>query len=149
MAKFVYRMQNVLEIKNKLETEAKMQYAVARAKLTEEEEKLETIRNRKKDYESEGVRLRMDSLNIREITENRNAISLMDEYIKNQLIQVRIAEKNLEAISEKLQELRKDRKTHEKLREKAFEEFLKEQNALEGKEIDELTSYTYGQKKDE
>ena len=149
MAKFVYRMQNVLEIKNKLETEAKMQYAVARSKLTEEEEKLEAIRNRKRDYESEGVRLRMDSLNIREITENRNAISLMDEYIKNQLIQVRIAEKNLETISEKLQELRKDRKTHEKLREKAFDEFLKEQNALEGKEIDELTSYTYGQKKDE
>jgi len=149
MAKFVYRMQNVLEIKNKLETEAKMQYAVARAKLTEEEGKLEVIRNRKKDYETEGVGLRMDSLNIREITENRNAISTMDEYIKNQLIQVRIAEKNLEAISEKLQELRKDRKTHEKLREKAFEEFIKEQNALEGKEIDELTSYTYGQKKDE
>lgn len=149
MAKFVYRMQNVLEIKNKLETEAKMQYAVARSKLTEEEEKLEAIRNRKRDYESEGVRLRMDSLNIREITENRNAISLMDEYIKNQLIQVRIAEKNLETISEKLQELRKDRKTHEKLREKAFDEFLKEQNALEGKEIDELTSYTYGRKKDE
>jgi flagellar FliJ protein len=40
-------------------------------------------------------------------------------------------------------------KTQAKLREKAFEAFLKEENAKESKEIDELVSYTYGQKKSE
>jgi len=35
----------------------------------------------------------------------------------------------------------------EKLREKAFETFIKEENARESKEVDELTSYTYGQKR--
>ena len=32
------------------------------------------------------------------------------------------------------------------LREKAFEAFLQEENHAESKAIDELTSYTYGQK---
>ena len=37
----------------------------------------------------------------------------------------------------------KDRKTHEKLREHAFERFKEEIKAEEIKEIDELTSYTH------
>ena len=35
---------------------------------------------------------------------------------------------------------------HEKLREKAFVEFVREENAAEHKAVDELTSYTYGQR---
>ena len=34
----------------------------------------------------------------------------------------------------------------EKLKERAFEDFLRELSAQEAKEVDELTSYTYGQK---
>ena len=44
-------------------------------------------------------------------------------------------------------EAMKESKTHEKLKEKAFESFMKEENAREYKEIDELVSYTYGQKR--
>ena len=40
-----------------------------------------------------------------------------------------------------------ERKIQEKLRENAFEAFMKEENAREGKEVDELVSYTYGQKR--
>ena len=36
-----------------------------------------------------------------------------------------------------------ERKTHEKLKEKAFEDFQKELKATEAKEIDELVSFTY------
>ena len=46
-----------------------------------------------------------------------------------------------------LEEVMKERKTYEKLREKSFEEFKAEVNHEESKEVDELTSYTYGQKK--
>ena len=37
----------------------------------------------------------------------------------------------------------------EKLKEKAFEKFLQEENAKESKEIDELVSFTYGKKQRE
>ena len=50
MAKFIYRMQNILDIKYKLEETAKQEYTVARLALTEEEEKLEGLLARKNSY---------------------------------------------------------------------------------------------------
>jgi flagellar FliJ protein len=37
----------------------------------------------------------------------------------------------------------KERKTHEKLRDKKFEDFQKEEKDNESKEIDQLVSFTY------
>lgn len=48
MAKFVYRMQNILDIKNKLEVQARNSYAAARMKLSQEEEKLDRMFEQKK-----------------------------------------------------------------------------------------------------
>lgn len=42
-----------------------------------------------------------------------------------------------------LNELMKERKTHEKLRDKKFEDFQKEEKDNESKEIDQLVSFTY------
>ena len=47
---------------------------------------------------------------------------------------------------ERLKNVMQERKVHETLKDKAFEEFLMEEKQQEGKEIDELTSYVYGQK---
>ncbi|GFI45892.1 hypothetical protein IMSAGC019_01205 [Lachnospiraceae bacterium] len=146
MARFIYRMQSILDIKEKLEEQAKMEFAAARVKLDEEEEKLQILINRKAAYEEQGRELRKDSLMVLDILENRNAISRMDEYIAYQRGQVHIAEKGLEDARYKLQIARQESKTHEKLRERAFDEFVREENAREAKEIDELTSYTHGQK---
>ena len=60
--------------------------------------------------------------------------------------QVARAAKVVEKARAALQELMQERKAHEKLKENAFEEFMREELAAESKEIDQLTSYTYGQK---
>ena len=52
----------------------------------------------------------------------------------------------LEDARSRLEEAVKERKTHEKLKEKQFDEFVREENRSESKSIDELTTYTYGQK---
>ena len=39
-----------------------------------------------------------------------------------------------------------ERKAHEKLKENAFQDFVKEELAAESREIDQLTTYTHGQK---
>lgn len=44
MAKFIYRMQNILNIKYKLEESAKQEYAEARQALAAEEQKLDALR---------------------------------------------------------------------------------------------------------
>ena len=147
MAKFIYRMQNILNLKLKLEEQQKMEFAAARKRLDEEEDKLHHLFRRKADYEEEGRRLREDDLNVQDIMDNRNALLQMDDYIAFQRIQVSKAEAKLEEERQKLQEAVQERKIQEKLRENAFEVFIKEENARESKEVDELVSYTYGQKR--
>ena len=147
MAKFIYRMQNILNLKLKLEEQQKMEFAAARKRLDEEEEKLDLLFRRKANYEEEGRRLREDSLNVQDILDNRNALIQMDDYIAFQRIQVSKAEDALEVERQKLQEAVQERKIQEKLRENAFEVFMREENARESKEVDELVSYTYGQKR--
>lgn len=146
MARFIYRMQSILDIKEKMEEQAKMEFAAARMHLDEEEEKLQSLNNRKADYEDKGRELRKDSLKVREILENREAITLMKEFIAFQEHQVELAKSRLENARYKLQVARQESKTQEKLKEKAFDAFMQEENAREAKEVDELTSYTHGRK---
>ena len=72
--------------------------------------------------------------------------SCLEEYIIDQQREVDKAIRILEKERQKLTEVMIERKSHEKLKENAFEQFLQDLNSAEGKEVDELTSYTYGQK---
>ena len=146
MAKFRYRMQSILEIKKKLEEQAKNEFAAARAALNEEEDKLEQLKKRKEAYEDEGRALRENTLNIMDIIENKEALLRMDEFIADQQLNVKRAQDRMEEVRLALQTAMQESKTQEKLREKAFEQCVKEENAKESKEIDELVSYTYGRK---
>lgn len=149
MARFRYSMQSILNIKLKLETQAKQEFSAARAALDEEEERLGALFDRKKGYEKEAGELLSGRLNLRRIEENKAAIRCMEDYIEAQTRKVKAAEARLEEARQKLAEVRMERKTHETLKEKAFEEFLMEEKKQESKEIDELTSYTYGQRLEE
>lgn len=147
MARFRYRMQSILDIKEKLENQARQELASAQAALNEELERLEALKERKAGYEAEAAGLLSGTLEILDIEENKTAIIKMEDYILLQKERVRIAEKQVEKAREHLQEIMQERKMHEKLKEHAFEAFLEEEKKQEGKEVDELTSYTYGQKK--
>ena len=149
MAKFVYRMQNILEIKYKTETQAKSHYSNMQARFNEEQDKLEQMFAIKKELEDYHRELAVGNLDVKELNESKNAIEYQREAIKKQLVEVKVAQKNLEMARIRLNENMKDRKTHEKLRENAFEEFLLELSAQEKKEIDELVSYRYGQAEEE
>lgn len=146
MARFIYRMQSILDIKTKMEEQAKMEFAAARMRLDEEEEKQRVLEERKNAYEEKGRALLRDSLKVLEIMENQDAIARMDEFIALQQKNVEKAQQLLEEARVSLQMAMQESKTQEKLKEKAFEEFIHEENAREAKEVDELTSYTHGRK---
>ena len=145
MAKFVYRMQNILDIKNKLEVQARNSYAAARMKLSQEEEKLDRMFEQKKAYEENYRQQLSGNINILQINICKNAIELCKNQIKKHLVEVKVASLNLEAAQKRLGEVMKERKIQEKLREKAYEEFLQELNDQEKKEIDELVSFRFEQ----
>lgn len=146
MAKFRYRMQSILDIKLKMETMAKQDFANARNALDEEEEKLLALRKRKEEYEIRQRQLLSGKLDFLEIAEGEQAIQRMEEFILKQMKEVSKAEAFLEQKRQALEEVIKERKVQESLRQKAFEEFLEEEKAAESKEIDQLTSFTYGER---
>lgn len=143
MAKFTYRMQNILDIKIKMENQAKLAYGIANRRLSEEQEKLQQIFLQKASYEHRARELVSGTLKVQEIRECRKAIDVMKVRQRAQMMNVHAAEKNAEQARAELNRLMVERKTQEKLREKAFEEFKQELAYAEGKEIDELVSYTY------
>jgi flagellar FliJ protein len=143
MARFIFRMQSILNVKYQLEEQAKLEFAMARRRLDEEEERLAALFARKEEYMEEGRRLRGDKLHVFDIKENKEFIMTIDGYIDLQRLEVKRAEGELEIARAKMNEAIKERKTYERLREKAFEEFIHEENVKETKEVDELTSYKH------
>lgn len=143
MAKFKYRMQNILDIKYKLESQAKTSFSLAAAKLRQEEDKLDDLNRQKAGYESYARELVVDHLDFLEIKINRIAIETMKGAIRNQTLAVHVAERNVESARKRLQEVMIERKTHEILKDKAFDEFKKELEKEESKAVDELVSFTH------
>lgn len=146
MAKFIYKMQNILDIKLRLETQAKTEFAEASAKLAAEEQKLRELLSRKRFYEMEIVAMSEKKLDVMELKRRNDSLKAMQDLIEQQTVVLRIAQRNMDRAREHLNEAIQERKVYEKLKEKAFEEFKLELNAEEKKEIDELVSFTYNDK---
>lgn len=144
MARFRYRMQNILNVKEKLETQAKNEFAVAAAKVNEEEEKLNVLLARCDEKVVALKELYGATLDIPAIKETEDAVELLKYHIKMQRINLAAANRELDVARDKLTVAMQERKTHDKLKEKQFEQFRKEEAAKESKEIDELVSYRFG-----
>lgn len=148
MAKFVYRMQSILNIKEKMEEQAKAAFGAATAELRMEEERLMRLRQRKIHYLAEGATLRQEALlDPLKLQENERALHYIENEIRSQIIRVKRAEEAVEKARLVLQGYRIERKTHEQLKEAAFEEFKEELAKEESKEVDELVSYVYGRRR--
>ena len=143
MARFRFPMQNILNMKEKLEEQAKNEYGQANARLLAEEKKLEQLNNRLEAARLQLKNVLIEILSMTEIHKRENAIVILKGYVKQQQLVVKRCEKEVEIAREKLTEAMKERKIFEKLREKAFEEFIKEEGRREQKEVDELMSYMY------
>ncbi len=143
MAKFVYKMENILSVKYKLEDQAKNVFAEANMVLNEEEEKLSNLYARKEGYERQLSGQVTGALQVLEIRRIAEAVEVMKYYIKMQIIAVNSAKQQVEKERIKLNQAMVERKIQEKLKEKAYEEFVAELNRAERKEIDELVSFKY------
>lgn len=143
MARFIYRMQNILDIKYKLEEQAKQNYMMVRARLNEAEEQLAHLEARLLQYMNNYKVLVSERLDILEIEQCKNAILLIEDYIAAQKLVIYQIEQELEEAIRLMNEAIQERKIHEKLRENQFEVFKQELNQEELKEIDQLVSYQY------
>lgn len=144
MARFIFSLQNILNMKEKLEDQAKNDFAHANLRLQEAVAEREALEQR---LDAEKQKLQQDisaALDIGKIRQRENAVEILRMYVRQQTLVVLQREKEVEVAREQLNEAMKERKTFEKLREKAFDAFLEEEKQREQKEVDELVSYRYG-----
>ena len=144
MAKFVFKLQNILSIKEKLEDQAKAEYGMEIIKLREEEDRLKLLIHKKESYQQELKEALAQILVLFEIKKSEHGVEIVKDRIEMQKIIIKKQQKKVDQAREKLDEAMKERKTFEKLKEKAFEEFKLEIEAQEKKEVDELTSFRFG-----
>lgn len=144
MSRFIFSLQSILDIKVKLEDQEKNNYRQANMRLMQAEEELEMLIERRLLAE-ENLREQMSAtLHISEIRRRKDAVEILKIYVEQQVLVVRQCEKEVEVARKRLNEAMKERKTFEKLRERAYEEYKKEENLKEQKEVDELVSYRFG-----
>ena len=143
MKKFSFSLQSVLNLQLKLEDQEKQAFREANLKLSEEEDKLRELLKQKENYENDLREALSGSLDVKNVNNIKHSIDIMKSRIRTQMIAVHVAEKNVEAARIRLQEAMVNRKTYEIMREKAFEEYKKEAEYEESKEIDQLVSFRH------
>ena len=146
MPKFRYKMQNVLDIKRKLESLSQAQFQLANTNYLREQQKLQELLVRRAGYDKVLKEKMEGRLDVREINRARADATAAKNMVRRQMMEVHKAEKKLDAAREELSQLMKERKTQEKLKEHAFDAFQKEMGRTEAKEIDELVSYSFHSK---
>ena len=127
MARFVFSMESILQIKLKLEDQAKAEYAVQMAQLQREQEKLEALQKHKEEVQAQLRRQISAVLDLLRIRQLEDGVENIKYNISLQKMVVFYQQKQVT-------------KAREKLKENAFEDFKKELNAEEQKEINELVS---------
>ncbi len=150
MARFVYSMQSVLNIKQKTESQTRMEFAVAQTELNKQLDILDEYVRRKEQYLREAEELRNEeSLKLQEILDNQYATAQMDVMIRQQSLVVKQYEERVDKVRVKLTRNIQERKMQETLRDRAYAEYLEEEKQEEAKENDQRSSFTYAQRQKE
>lgn len=148
MRKFRYSMQGILDLKYRLEDQARGAFAAAKRRVEEEQDRLEELKCEKLCYEEGLQKLMLGALDFLEIQSVKSGIAIKEDAIRKQNRVLARAEHEMEAASDKLKELMVDRKTHETLKDKAFENYLLEMAGEEKKETDELVSFRFNNRQE-
>lgn len=143
MKKFIYSMQSILNLQYKIEDQQKAAFREASEKLRTEEERLRELMNQQAEYENQLKELVSGILDVPAVRVKKHDIEIMKSRVRSQMLNVHMAEKNLEAARIRLTQAMIDRKTQERMKEKAFDQYKIELAAEESKEIDQLVSYKH------
>ena len=122
MARFIFSMQNILNMKEKLEEQAKNNFAQANRSLQEALLMQKQCENRLEAGKQTLKEAMLENLKVGQIRRREDDVEIFRMYLRQQILVV-------------------------KLKEKAFEKFVAEENQKEQKEVDELVSYRYGAEK--
>ena len=104
MARFRYKMQNILSIKEKMETQAKQHFGEAKRNLDLEQDALDALFRRKEEIERHAVEVLQGDLDMHEIEDSQMSRIICDQRISEQKLKVSRAEAALERARAELEE---------------------------------------------
>lgn len=143
MAKFQFRLQNILRVKEKFEEQKRMELSNASQLLETEEKRLTqliTLRDKNNNLYREMV---SDKITVKDIRDFGEINQYYSTVVIEQNITVTKANNQVESIRDELKEALIEKKMYEKLKENAYEEYYKEECREEQKHLDEIVSYKY------
>ncbi len=144
MKGFKFRLESLLNIKEKFEQQAKITYGEEVAKLDTEKKKLEDLYVSKMENTQRQRESFTGTIDIFSFNQYRNYATKIDEMILSQIKAVEMQTVKTEEAKQKLAEIVKERKAFEKLKEKEIEQYKKEVQLAEDKQVDELVTYKFG-----
>ncbi|MCL2499226.1 MAG: flagellar export protein FliJ [Defluviitaleaceae bacterium] len=143
MARFNFRLQQYLGVKEQIEEQKELEYSKAVRKLEEEKNLLRQM-NEQRERQIEDFRMAaMNAIDPIEIRNLNTSIERLKNHIKQQEEHVKAAEAFADKKRSELVEAMKERKALEIVRDNAREEFIKEEQLAEQKLMDELVSFKY------
>jgi flagellar FliJ protein len=143
MPRFQFRLQQYLGVKEQIESQKELEYAKALRILEEEKQKLAEYRRNREEAVENLRSLVSKAISPYDIRRHNNNIERLKHQIKAQEERVVAAEAYAEQKRLELVQAMKERKALETVKENALEEFLKEADLAERKQVDELVSFKY------
>jgi len=144
MAKFVFKLQSVLNIKKQQEESKKNELGKAMQMLEAEKRKLADLENALEETVRE-FNEKTKKTTVQELISYNEYLSSLNSSIRSQKERVNDAAVYVDKIREELINAVKEREILDKLKEKKYEEYLTEQKKLEQKTNDEIVSYKHNE----
>ena len=141
MAKFVFKLQPLLNVKQQMEDNLKNELGKAIKQLEKEKAVLAEREDEKSRCIAEFNEKAGRGISVKTMRDYNVYILHLSERILLQKENVKLASNNVDKIREELLKIIKEREILEKLKEKKFAEFLEEQLKEEQKINDEIVSY--------
>jgi len=138
MARFQVRLQKVLEARISLEDQAKREFGDAQRKLHEEKLVLEDLFAVTDSFRIEMAVRRREGSTVRQFRDDLQQDWMNKRRISDQKHRIKKSEEMVEKKRQKLVQAMKDRKVMEKLREKHYDEFVKDVRLEEMKFADDI-----------
>ncbi|MCX8130322.1 MAG: flagellar export protein FliJ [Clostridia bacterium] len=143
MAKFVFKLQALLNVKIQMEDNLKNELGKAVQKLEREKERLRNIENERDEYINKVCGESSKGIMVGKLKEYGSYISFLKEKAELQKENINYAQNVVDRYREQLIKVVQEKEMLEKLREKKHKEYLNEQLREEQKINDEITSYKY------
>lgn len=139
--RFRFRLQTVLEYKQRREEEEQRELAKKKEILAKEEKRLRSLQRLQETRRQElAEKSAKGDLNVDELRMYHEHQKKMARDIAHQNVRVQQAQADMEFQRQKLLQASKEKKTYEKLKEKHHQAFVAEVEAEEAKLIDEIAT---------